>query len=108
MINADRRVSLHEFVVLTLVRSQLAPREKPGAAGSLRLADLQAEASILLSLVAHAGTRPDATERWASHETKAVANRLWRGRFLESGSSISHRFCLALMPRKSWATWAPT
>ena len=61
VINADRRVSLHEFVVLTLVRSQLAPREKPGAAGSLRLADLQAEASILLSLVAHAGTRPDAT-----------------------------------------------
>ena len=61
VVNADRRVSLHEFVVLTLVRSQLAPRGKPGAAGSLRLADLQAEAAILLSLVAHAGTRQDAT-----------------------------------------------
>ena len=61
VVNADRRVSLHEFVVLTLVRSQLAPREKPGVSGSKRLADLQAEAAILLSLVAHAGTRQDAT-----------------------------------------------
>jgi hypothetical protein len=26
VIHADRRVSLHEFVVLTLMRSQLAPR----------------------------------------------------------------------------------
>ena len=61
VIHADRRVSLHEFVVLTLVRSQLAPRDKPGAAGSKKLADLQDAAVILLSLVAHAGTRRDAT-----------------------------------------------
>jgi len=61
VINADRRVSLHEFVVLTLVRSQLAPRGKPGAAGSKRLADLQGEAVIVLSLVAYAGIRQDAT-----------------------------------------------
>ena len=61
VIHADRRVSLHEFVVLTLVRSQLAPRDKPGAAGSKKLADLQDAAVILLSLVAHAGRRRDAT-----------------------------------------------
>ena len=61
VIHADRRVSLHEFVVLTLVRSQLAPRGKPGAAGSRKIADLKDAAEILLSLVAHAGTRKDAT-----------------------------------------------
>jgi Zn-dependent protease with chaperone function len=60
-INADRRVSLHEFVVLTMVRNQLAPRGRPGAAGSKRLADLQAEAVIVLSLLAYAGIRQDAT-----------------------------------------------
>ena len=48
-------------MVLTLVRSQLAPRGKPSAAGSRKLADLQGAALIVLSLVAHAGTRPDAT-----------------------------------------------
>ena len=61
VINADRRVSLHEFVVLTLVRSQLAPQGRPGAAGSKRIADLQAEAVIVLSLIAYAGIRQDAT-----------------------------------------------
>jgi len=61
VINADRRVSLHEFVILALVRSQLAPRDKPGAAGSKKIAELQHAAVILLSLVAHAGTRQDAT-----------------------------------------------
>jgi Zn-dependent protease with chaperone function len=61
VIHADRRVSLHEFVVLTLVRSQLAPVRKPGASGNRKIADLQAEAVVVLSLVAHAGTRQDAT-----------------------------------------------
>jgi len=61
VIHADRRVSLHEFVVLSLVRSQLAPRAAPGAAGSRKLAELQGAALIVLSLVAHAGTRQDAT-----------------------------------------------
>jgi Zn-dependent protease with chaperone function len=61
VINADRRVSLHEFVVLTLVRHQLAPKGKPGAAGSRRISELRAEAGTVLSLVAHAGTRQDAT-----------------------------------------------
>ena len=61
VINADRRVSLHEFVVLTLTRHQLAPVRKPGAAGTKKISDLQAEAMLMLSLVAHAGTRMDAT-----------------------------------------------
>ena len=61
VIHADRRVSLHEFVVLTLVRSQLEPRERPSAAGSRRLADLQGAVSIVLALAAHAGQRQDAT-----------------------------------------------
>jgi Zn-dependent protease with chaperone function len=60
-IHSDRRVSLHEFAVLTLVRSQLAPRSKPGAAGNRRLSDLEAAVLVVLSLVAHAGTRQDAT-----------------------------------------------
>ena len=61
VINADRRVSLHEFVVLTLIRSQLAPRNKPGAAGNRRILDLQAETLVVLSLIAYAGIRQDAT-----------------------------------------------
>jgi len=60
VIHADRRVSLHEFVVLTLVRSQLEPTGKPGAAGNRRIADLKAEALTVLSIIAHAGTRSDA------------------------------------------------
>ena len=67
VIHADRRVSLHQFVVLSVARSQLAPRGKPGAAGNKRLADLQDAARIVLSLVAHAGTRQDASgERGAA------------------------------------------
>jgi Zn-dependent protease with chaperone function len=58
---ADRRVSLHEFVVLTLVRDQLAPNAKPGAMPSKRIAQLEAAAATVLALMAHAGTRADAT-----------------------------------------------
>ena len=60
VIHADRRVSLHEFVVLTLVRAQLNPPAKASAAGNRKLADLAAEAYTVLSIVAHAGTRSDA------------------------------------------------
>ena len=60
VINADRRVSLHEFVVLTLLRHQLASRGKAEPAGR-RLADMQPEIGIVLSLIAHAGIRADAT-----------------------------------------------
>ncbi|HJY77125.1 MAG TPA: M48 family metallopeptidase [Burkholderiales bacterium] len=58
VIYADRRVSLHEFVVLTLVRSQLLPGPRP--AQTRRIAELQAEAATVLALVAHAGGRADA------------------------------------------------
>jgi len=73
VIYADRRVSLHEFVILTLARSQLAPRGKPGDAGNRRLAELQGAVLILLSLVAHAGTRQDATGKRG--ETVQAATR---------------------------------
>ena len=59
VINADRRVTVHEFVVLTLVRHQLAPRAKPPAADR-NLADLRDEVLLVLALIAHAGIRADA------------------------------------------------
>ena len=59
VIHADRRVALHEFVLLTLVRHQLAPAAPPVRGKSV--AQLQGEAADLLSLIAHAGTRADAT-----------------------------------------------
>ncbi|HEV3011220.1 MAG TPA: M48 family metallopeptidase, partial [Burkholderiales bacterium] len=58
VVNADRRVSLHEFVVLTLVRAQLVPNARP--AQTRKISDLKAEAATVLALVAHAGTRADA------------------------------------------------
>ena len=60
VINADRRVTVHEFVMLTLLRHQLAPQAKLPAADR-NLADLRAEVLIVLSLIAHAGVRTDAT-----------------------------------------------
>jgi Zn-dependent protease with chaperone function len=60
VINADRRVTLHEFVVLTFVREQLWAKPKPPRAGR-RIAELKTHAATLLALLAHAGTRADAT-----------------------------------------------
>jgi Zn-dependent protease with chaperone function len=60
VINADRRVTLHEFVVLTFVREQLWAKPRPPRAGR-RIAELKAHAGTLLALLAHAGTRADAT-----------------------------------------------
>lgn len=59
VVNADRRVSLHELVVLALVRDQLLP--PPKVAENRRLSQLQREATTVLALIAHAGTRPDVT-----------------------------------------------
>jgi hypothetical protein len=64
VINADRRVSLHEFVVLALMREQLAPRARPPE--TRRISDLKSEAATLLALVAHAGKRPDAIKAGAA------------------------------------------
>jgi hypothetical protein len=60
VIRADRRVSLHEFVVLTMVRDQLAPKAGPAAFPSQKLSDLKAEAAIALTLIALAGASADA------------------------------------------------
>jgi Zn-dependent protease with chaperone function len=58
VINADRRVSLHEFVMLALVRQQLTSR--PRALGRRKLAELKDQVRIVLSVVAHASIRADA------------------------------------------------
>ena len=60
-IQADRRVSVHEFVVLTLVREQIAPKGKPGASGSMKISQLREQAAAVLRLVSHAGMRTDTT-----------------------------------------------
>jgi len=72
-IHADRRVSLHEFVVLTLVRDQLAARPKGPGKDNRRIAEMQTEATLLLSLIAHAGTRQDATGRREESVREAIA-----------------------------------
>ena len=69
---ADRRISLHEFVVLTLLRYQLAPQGK-GAAGRKRVADIVQDASVLIAVIAHAGTRADATGARGEALDKALA-----------------------------------
>jgi Zn-dependent protease with chaperone function len=50
---ADQRVSLREFVLLSLLRHQLAP--PPPVPQGRRLEALRSEAQTLLSLIAHAG-----------------------------------------------------
>jgi len=52
-IRADQRVSLHEFVLLTLLRHQLAPGAP--VKGGKRIEALRDESLALLSLIAHAG-----------------------------------------------------
>ncbi|MEW5862427.1 MAG: M48 family metallopeptidase [Pseudomonadota bacterium] len=61
VIRADRRVSLHEFVVLTLARDQLLPAAPPSG-WPKRIADLRKEAALVLALVAQAGARADAPQ----------------------------------------------
>ncbi len=58
VVNADRRVSLHEFVVLTLVRSQLLPKPRPAQTEKDRRSE--SRGGDRARLVAHAGTRADA------------------------------------------------
>jgi Zn-dependent protease with chaperone function len=61
VIQTDRRVSVHEFVVLTLVREQVSPKSKPGASGSMKISQLREQAAAVLRLVSHAGLRTDTT-----------------------------------------------
>jgi Zn-dependent protease with chaperone function len=53
VIRADQQVSLHEFVLLTLLRHQLAPAAP--VPGGKRIEALRDESLALLSLIAHAG-----------------------------------------------------
>jgi Zn-dependent protease with chaperone function len=60
VIRADRRVSLHEFVLLTMLRAQLAPSARPPVARAA-LAARRREALVLLTLISHAsGNEPRA------------------------------------------------
>ena len=59
VVNADRRISLHELVVLAFVRDQLLPPAK--LPEKRRLAELLPQAASVLSFMVHAGTRIDAT-----------------------------------------------
>jgi Zn-dependent protease with chaperone function len=60
VIQADRRVSLHEFVVWTLIRLQL---EKKSPEAKLSISQLRAEIAQILSLMSHAGNRPEVASR---------------------------------------------
>jgi len=71
VIHADRRVTLHEFVVLTLMRHQLEDRGGPTKIRYRKLEALRAEVSTLLWLLCLAG-RPGgenaAAEREAAYQ----------------------------------------
>ena len=73
VVHADRRVSLHEFVVLTMGRTQLLSSRKPAKLGKRRLAELKAEAGTVLAIVAHAGTRADAAGEREEQLRAAIA-----------------------------------
>ena len=68
---ADRRLSLHEFVLLTLLRYQLAPATR-GLLPRKSLSDVKAEAGVLIAVIAHAGTRVDTAGERAEALDKAL------------------------------------
>jgi hypothetical protein len=69
---ADRRLSLHEFVLLTLLRYQLAPATKRFSTQK-QVSDIKAEAGALIAVIAHAGTRVDTAGERADALEKALA-----------------------------------
>ncbi|HTM60616.1 MAG TPA: M48 family metallopeptidase, partial [Burkholderiales bacterium] len=71
VINSDRRVSLHEFIVLTFVREQLWRKPKPPRADK-RITDLEPHVGTMLALMAYAGTRTDANGERAAALQKAL------------------------------------
>jgi Zn-dependent protease with chaperone function len=92
VIHADRRVSIFEFVVFTLVRLQLSPRAGPGAPKYNSLADVSAEATFLLSLVVHAGChRGPNADRDAAAAFQAGAKEMGL-----TGATLLDRRALAL------------
>jgi hypothetical protein len=60
VIHADRRVSLFEFIVFTLLRWQFAPPRAPAAPKYKSLEEVRPEVHFLLSLMAYAGGRKGA------------------------------------------------
>lgn len=67
VIQADRRISMYEFVMFTLVRSQLSKRTGFSAPKFKSIIDARPEVLFLLSLVAHAGAHrgPQAEEEFS-------------------------------------------
>jgi Zn-dependent protease with chaperone function len=57
VIHTDRRVSLFEFVIFTLLRWQFAPPVPPAPPKYKSIAEVRAEVHFLLSLMAYAGGR---------------------------------------------------
>jgi Zn-dependent protease with chaperone function len=96
VIHADRRVSLHEFVILTLVGVQLAPKTRPSAAPSRKLSELRGPCLLLLLLIAHAGTRADASgQRQRELETAVRAGVREMGLELEGDLPAASGLSLA-------------
>jgi Zn-dependent protease with chaperone function len=78
VIHADRRVTLHEFVVLTLMRHQLEDSGAPTKIRYRSLEPLRAEVSVLLWLLCLAG-RP------AGADPQAELERAYRAGLREMG-----------------------
>jgi Zn-dependent protease with chaperone function len=57
VVHADRRVSLFEFVIFTLLRWQFAPPAPPAPPKYKSLTEVRSEVVFLLSLMAYAGGR---------------------------------------------------
>jgi hypothetical protein len=77
VVHADRRVSMHEFVLLTLMRSQLAQRKGVRAPRFKSLEEVSGAARLLLSLVAYAGApRGDGTQLYFEAAFQAGAREM--------------------------------
>jgi Zn-dependent protease with chaperone function len=55
VIHSDRRVSVFEFVVFTLVRTQLSPHKERSTSKYKSIGEVRDDALLLLSLIVHAG-----------------------------------------------------
>ena len=78
VIHADRRVTLHEFIVLTLMRHQLEDSGAPTKIRYRNLEPVRAEAAVLLWLLCLAG-RP------AGADPQAELERAYRAGLREMG-----------------------
>jgi Zn-dependent protease with chaperone function len=81
-VHADQRVSLHEWIVLTLVREQLAGAPQ-SPAGRKTLAELRAPADVVLSLLSATAKRPSPDEVSAALEALKTLAPLQKPLFLK-------------------------